>query len=823
MKITTQNDLLHSAPHAKSEQRTNRWKVWPLWSYLRHSSQRVLAVAWCEILLQARSVVSWVMLAAFTLLTVLYARSQVSINTTYISNGQAAVAICGYAASFLYFLLPFLHANTFARDRQRQMHQLVWTRPLASLEYALGKGLGAVGISLLLCWLPLVAGWLMASIARGQIQPVGLWLTLLLVVGAGSVLVVLCALLWIALAPSLGLLGALLTAGVVVYVDVVFAKSMLFLKNLTAATLFVSPSIGFGPDGTLLFWQRTSYVLGGLFCLSLLLLIYQVRERLGIVRLRHLLSTALLIILTSALLFASIATYQTAGTSYTDAGSLTAKPVQATTSNYKIDVRADPASGEVQGTVSFTLTPQKMPVSSFVIGLNPGLHVRQVEALPTMSGSTQALSFTETSAGWTTVHVQGASMESSSALNLRILYAGQMVLGRDDYRVAVGGYGRDNGISWTQNYFYLSFLGQGAGELLGAAGSWYPLPFTQQALDAGERIPVDELHLRFPSSFKVWSGLAGVTRTSDGNWQELSARPHAGLPLALAAALSNARPESVDGFSFWHQGDMPDPMQLQTYRLSIQEARTLNLWLAPTSMPATFQTVVVPILPFPVMGPGLLLLPETPGSNGLAPLNGGPYTLKVIARYTAWQLARSWWLNAALFPFTPLTGEPDTQNTSSSTSIAPTNALLTMLSAYSAVVITDRVIGLNFFTTEMQVCSQAYALTSSSQNSQQEQDIQNEMTALGTTCIFSELVPFRLQLMDKVGFNGLTSFLQQYALAHALQKTDMRAFLQQASALAGKDITPEAAPYICPNDGKNTPAGGAADPLTCLNEMYSGT
>ncbi len=823
MKITTQNDLPLFAPHAESEQRTSDGRIWSLLSSLRRSNQRVLAVAWCELLLQARSIVSWVMLAAFTLLTVLFARSQVSTSTIYISNGQAAVAICGYAASFLFFLLPFLHINTFARDRQRQMHQLVWTRPLVSLEYALGKGFGAVCISLLLSWLPLVAGWLTSSIARGQIQPPGLWLSLLLVVGAGSVLVVLCALLWIALIPSLGLLGALLTAGVVVYVDVVFAKSMLFLKNLTAATLFVSPSIGFGPDGALLFWQRTSYVLGGLFCLSLLLLVYQMRERLGIAKLRHLFSTALLIILAGGLLFASIATYQTVGASYTDTGSLTAKPVQATTSNYKIDVSADPASGNVQGAVSFTLTSQGRSISSFVIGLNPGLRVRQVDALPTTSGNTQALPFTETSAGWTTIHMQGTSVESSSSLNLHILYAGQMVLGRDDYKVAAGGYGRENGISWTQNYFYLSFLGQGAGELLGAAGSWYPLPFTQQALDAGERIPVDELHLRFPSSFKVWSGLAGVISISSGNWQELTARPHAGLPLALAAALSDARLESVDGFSFWHQGETPDPMQLQTYRLSIQEARTLNLWLAPTSMPTTFQTVVVPMLPFPVVGSGLLLLPETPGSNGLVPLNGGPYTLKVIARYTAWQLARSWWLNAAFFPFAALTGEPDTQNASSSTSIAPTNALLTMLSAYSAVVITDRVIGLNFFATEMQVCSQAYALTSSSQNLQQEQDIQNEMTALGTTCIFSELVPFRLQLMDNVGFNGLTSFLRQYAFAHALQKTDMRQFLQQASTLAGKDITPEAAPYICPNDGKNTPADGAVDPLTCLNEMYSGT
>ncbi|HEU5379772.1 MAG TPA: hypothetical protein VFV38_30480 [Ktedonobacteraceae bacterium] len=827
MKTTTQNAWLRSAHLAGPKLKVKNRRIKMLWSSWQHSIMRILSVAWCEALLQTRSIVSWVMLAVFTLLTVLYARVQVSSSTIYLSNGQVAVTVCGYTASFVYFLLPFLYVNTFARDRQRKMHQLVWTRPQAAVEYALGKGLGAVGISMLLSWIPLVVGWLTASIARGEVQPVGLWLQMLLVVGAGAVLVTLFGLLCIVLTSPVGLLGALLTAGVVVYVDVVFAKSMLFLKNLTAITLFASPSIGFGPDSSLLLWQRLSYVVGGLCCLSLLALVYQLRERLGVAQFRHVLSTILLLSLTGSMLFASISTYQMVGASYTDPGLMSGKPVQAATTNYNVDVTADPASGDVQGSVSFTLTPQGKLGPGFIIGLNPGLHVRRVEALSTSGGDERALPFVETSAGWTRITVQGTNLANGLALNLHINYTGQMVLGRNDYAAPTGGYGQSNGISWSQNYFYLSFLGQGTGELLGTAGSWYPLPLTQQALDAGTRIPVEELHLRFPASFKVWSSLGNVVRTSDGKWQEIVAQPHAGLPEALAAVLSSAQQGSVRGLSFWHQGDLPDQMQLLTYWLSMKEAQALNLWLAPDSSSTAFQTVVVPILPFPVVGPGLLLLPETPGSNGLDFMNGSPYTPTAIARYTARQVARSWWLNAAFFPFTLLLGGLDTQNPDASTSVAPTNALLNMLSEYSAVVITDKTIGANFFTNEMQVCSEKYTLTSSGSsnaaNSQQEEILRQEMIRLGTTCLSMELVPYRLSLTKGVGFARLTSFLQQYARAHTQQKTDMRQFLQQAGILASKDIIPEAAPYICPGGEKTTPAGGSADPLACLSENYSGT
>ena len=818
MKTTTQNDWPGSAPRIKPERQGSGRRALSLWLFLRQACTRVLSVAWCEILLQLRSIVLWVMLAAFTLLTVLYARTQVSNNTNYSSNQQATVAICTYAASFIFFLLPFLFMNIFARDRRHQAHQLIWTRPLASAEYALGKGLGAVGISFLASWTPLLIGWLATSVFRSSVQPLLLWLQMLLVVGAVDILITLCTLFLVALFSPLAVLGALIPAGLVVYVDIAFPKSMLFLSDITATTLFASPGVGFGPDGTLLLWQRFSYVMGGLFCLGSLMLIYQVRERLGAVQVRHILSTTLFLIVTGGILFASVLTYQVKGAAYTDSGLLTAKPIQATTSQYELDVTANPTSGEVHGTASFVLTPQGAQGSGFFIGLNPGVHVQQIELLSTNASNMSTISFAEVTAGWTRIELQGTGFEVGQAVDLRISYAGQMILGRDDYAQAASGYGLSEGVSWSQDYFYLSYLGQGMGELLGAAGSWYPLPFTQQALDDGMRIPIDEMHLRFPKSLKVLSGLASATTTLDGDWQEIIAQPHASLPVALAVALSSAQQESVDDLSFWYQGEAPDQIQLSTYRATMQEFQAMNHWLAPAGTSQVFQTVIVPMLPLPAVGAGLLLLPERPALN---PAN--PITLTTMARIAAGNLAQAWWLNAALFPFTTLTGGSDTQNPEPSTSIQPTNALLDMLSQYSAAVITGAVIGSNFFTNEMNICAQAYALPPSQTESQQAQVLQQEMARLGTSCMPMELVPYRLSFTKGVGFARLTSFLRQYAFAHTEQKTDMRQFLHQASILAGKNIIPEAAPYICPGGEKTTPAQGAADPLTCLNENYSGT
>lgn len=831
MQTTTPSVSQPFAPPASAE--AQRGALHGIWSHGRDFCRRCWAIARCECILQTRSIVFWVMLAVFTLLTILDARGQVSSTTIYMSDGDAAVATCAYTTSFLFFLLPFLHANTFLRDRLRKVQSLVWSRPLTSWEYALGKGIGAIGINLVLTWLPLFAGWITVSMARGSVQPIGIWLLLALAVSGAVILITGASLLLIAITSPAGLLGALMVAAPITYMDIVSPKSMLWLNNLTGQTLFVSPTIGFGLDTPLLFWQRFSYLLGGLFFLLLAVLFVQLRERLGVARWYHLLCTLLLLLLVGGTAISSIVTFQQIGASYTNVGAVTTKPAQATTSHFTIAVQADPGNGSVQGTSSFLLTPAPSLSNSFIIGLNPGLHVQHVSAQTPTGDNKQSLAFSEISPGWTSIHVAGTPLASGQPLKLTIVYGGSMLFSRDDYAMAKGGYGIQHaiGTSWTLDFYYLSYLGRGTGELLGAAGSWYPLPYTQQALDAGTRITVDQLQLQLPTSYKVWNGLSQGTWTTRGNWHVLTAQPHTGLPVALVAALSN--PQKDNANNFWYQGGAPDATELLTDQVLIKEAQNLNTWLAPHTMPTTFQTVIVPMLPFPVVGDGLLLLPDALyssayGEGGL--MGGSPYTREAIARIMGFQLAYNWWLNADEFPFAMPSGGGDTQNPNPSTAPTPVDAILDMLGSYSAVVITDQTIGGHFYAQEMSICSQIFKLDSAnsgSTNYQMDphyQALQHAATNLGTTCGGLELLPDKLAQTRGVGFSGLTTFLQQYAQAHVQQKVDMRQFLQKASKLVGFDITNQAAPYICPGNPKiPTGSNGTSDPLSCLNMQYAGT
>jgi ABC-type transport system involved in multi-copper enzyme maturation permease subunit len=793
-----------------------------VWFLMESTCRRLWATVWCEFLLQVRSAVFWAMLAVLVLLTGLHAWGQVSNAAMYISPGSAAIEIESYLGSFLLFLLPFLHANIFARDRFRNTGPLVWSRPLALWEYATGKGLGAIAASLALTWAPLGAGWLTVSIARASLQPLEMWIWIALLLGAMVVLITCVALLFIAVTSPFGLLGALFVALPITYLNLTSAKSMLWLHNITGQTLFVSTSIGFGPDGTLLFWQRLSYLAIGLVCLCLMILFVQFRERRGIVHWYHLICTLVLLLLFASSALNCITTFQTIGASYTDTGMLTLTPVQATTSSYILDVHVDPGTGQVHGTASFLLTPRAPTLSSFVVELNPGLYVRQISGQDPVSGKDLALPFTQISAGWTRIDTSHTSIATGQAWHLSIQYDGTMLYSRDDYAQPKGGFGFQHAenASWSTNYWYLSYLGQGAGVLLGAAGSWYPLPYTKQALQTGTRISIDQIQVRFPGTYKVWSGLAQGKWSSQGKQQIFAAQPHRSLPVAFLVALEHPQENALN---IWFQGSAPDSVQLLADQYLIQEDKTLISWLRPGGE-TSLQAIVVPILPFPVVGDHLLLLPENDFTTPYSQYTFLNYSNQTIARKMANRLAINWWLNTDYFSFTSVHGESDTQNSSDSTSLQPQNALLDTLGEYSAAVITDQALGGNFYSQEMDVCSKLNDLNmaGTSQTDPVYQSVAQKAQLLGTDCDSLELVPYKIALTKGVGFAGLTRLLQQYAQDHAQQPTDMRQFLQDASKLAGTDITRQTAPYICP--AYNTKiAQDSANPLACLDTEYSGT
>lgn len=796
MEASTQTCSPNSTPRAATKQRIS-----PGAGTSRQMVVRIMAIAGCEIRLQWRSMAYWVMLAAFAVLTGIYAYSQVPTIYNHIDDTQAATAISSYTSGFVLFLLPFLFLGTFARDQQRKVSALLWTRPLTSTEYALGKGLAATLLSLLLSWPPLIVGWLVASIARGNMQPLDLWLGMLLISGAVTILVALFALLCIELTP-LPLLGAIISAGAVLYLNIVLTRSMLMLTDLTAATLFASPSIGFGPDSSLVIWQRLSYLAGGLLCLGLLLLIYQARERLGVVRLQQWIGTSLLIVITGTLLFSSTSIFQTKVAQANDPGQVV-DPVKADITRYSLEATADPASGLIHGTATFLITVAEPIGDTFSIGLNPGLHVQQFSAIEEATNSSQPLRFVER-LGWTSINTGKAGIVPGHPARVRITYAGQMALGRDYYAAAAPGVASSTGIG--TNYFYFGYLGQGMGALPGAAGSWFPLPWTHQALDTyGTRLPIETLRLRFPGSFQVLSALGTPVRTADGQW-ELNITPHGSLPVALAAILQAPRSIPVSGATLWYQGTAPDQAQLHAYTIAAQETQAFNRWLGNSKTGEKLNIVRVPLLQIPLLGPGMLFIPEK-----IISALGLPITDITVSRLTANYLADAWWLNATLIPFQPAIGEPTMQVPYQITAPLPQSYLLKMLSAYSAVVITDQIIGQDFLKREMSICQQIHDKPALLQNNL----VQNQMLQMGLTgCIDSELALYKLQ--QQLGSTRLTSFLQQYASLHAQQRTDLRDFLKQAGVLVGHNIAPEAGPYIC--SGRVALQTGTPDPLACIDQ-----
>ena len=775
--------------------------------------ERVWAIAEYELRLQLRSVAFWLMLTAFIVLAGVFARGQVT-GYTYVSAGTAAGNIGSYISSFVCFLLPFLFLMTFQRDQMRKVTPLLWTRPISSLEYALGKGIGAVLVSFLVSWPAHLVGWIVASSLRGGLQPLDIWLMVLLIESAVYALVALATLFFIELMP-ISLLGMLISIGLTLYLNIVPQKSTVILLNLTAAGLYLSDSIGLGPDTPTVLWQRLTYLALGLLFLALLLLVYQARHRLGIARLRHWLSTAILLLLAIVLVMLSIGQYQNAVATARDPGP-TGNPVNAETSQYHLQVTASPESGQVQGIATFLVTAKEKIGSTFTIGLNPGLHVQHITQTNNGQGSSRELAFTEKN-GWTNIRTQDAGIQPGNTIQLTITYAGTMTLGRDYYASPIPGYGLDNGSTQQVDYFYLSYLGQGTGALLGTAGSWFPLPWTQQALGSyGTRLPIDEIDLRVPATTNVFCALAKPVRSADGQWQEIKLTPHASLPVAFVAMLHNAQTINLHNASFQFQGTYPDQTQLTTAALAIQETQALYQWFTPGEAGSALTVIRMPIIQIPFLGPGLLLLPENPATPPAL-----PQTERAMARFNAGELAQAWWLNATPNPLYIYNSEPDLQITYAGTILLPYSHLVNMLSAYSAAVITDRVIGQGALAQEMNLCKQSYQASTQAPSYNNNGPLQMSSDQLITMtlqkigidgCEYSDLILYQMQ--QQIGPEKMADFLRNYATQHTHSLMSLHDFLKQASVLMGHDMVSEAASYIC--SGRQAGLADKSNPLGCI-------
>jgi hypothetical protein len=732
-----------------------------------------------------------------------------------IDSVSAALAVSTLETNFVLLLLPFLFVNIFARDAQRKVHPLLWTRPLSSAGYALGKGLAAVLLSVFLGLFPLIIGWITVSIARGAVQPPGLWLNMALVQAASDMLVTLFALLCISLTP-LPIIGSVICAGLVVYLNIFSTKTMLSLTNLTAEGIYYSQSIGFGPDSTLLLLQRQFFVVSGVFSLGLFIFVFQWRERQALALLRHRIATILLVLVMGGLLVSLTGSFQNAVASYGDLGAAPVEPSNASVSQYRLQVQADPHSGFIKGTAIFILTPPPAGAKDVFVALNPGLQVQSVVVSDGHDGSVTGkhTSF-QSSSGWIRLTFGETSFIQGRPVQVAMTYAGHIEMSRDNYMQAVLGLGSRGG--GGANSIFLSYVGQDIAFLQGSGGYWYPLPWVHQVLANGNRPPLAEVRLRLPSSVQVLSSAGTLERSSDGQWQYLLVQPRGILPMAFVAALASSNQDTtVDGATIFYRGSDLDPQRIRMYHLMSQQAIALHGWLRPSVNTVThWNTVIVPILQNPVVGPGLLFVPENPLT-----LYDGPNTDIAAYRFAGEQVAQAWWSSILPFPTRYSNEAAFSQQPYDYIAFNTSGSLLTMLSTYSAAITTAQLVQQNFLEREMTICQGMHDNAAGGKGGvidpQKDQQLRNAMYPLGIDfCVDSELLLYHLQ--NRIGMAAITQFLQQFIVQHVQAPPDIRAFLAAIGKLQGHDISSEAGTYIC-TGGYSVPPG-SSDPLACLQEM----
>lgn len=790
------------------------WRRWSKWTiYVRQSLRRIYAVSGCELRIQLRSPALWIIAILTILTTIGLAVTQRPAPGKLIDSGIAAVIVCEGEALFTILLLPFLLSGMFARDKRWRFASLLWTRPMASTEYAWGKGLAAITLSLLISLPPLIVGWVAIGIVQGGVQPLIPWLSMIPVVATIEVLAALFALLCINLFPW-PLLGALASSGIILYLGFIRPQTLLEITNLVAGTVFYSLSIGFGPDESLLFAQRVAYLALGLLCLFLLALVFQIKERRGIVLRRHRVTLVIAGVLAVTLVLSAVINFSAVASSYQALGPAPSSPAQANITRYQLDVTLDPGTGTVNGKAKFVLTPIQAHSKTFFFALNPGLRVQNVfsaDLSPSIdtslvsSGAGAAMLFSS-SLGWTHIDLSSTAFAQGSPVQLTIEYVGHLVINRDYYALPIQAFGP--GKTSRPNTF-LDYIGQGTALLEGSgSGDWYPLPWTQQAIAAyGNRQVFDDVNIRIPATYKVFCSLASPEYTEDGQWQTINVHPDGVLPMAFLVALASPSQTQLSGIKVFYDGAKPVG-QIELFdQEMIQQFQAINRGLGFTAADTSSQSwlgVIVPLIQKPVVGPGLLLLPEIPM------LDNAFYSTTAQYRIPAQAVAEAWWLNAMQFSnvgFNDL--RPSLQNPSGGVFFPFSSQLLfSMFAGYTGAVITDALTP-GFLVREMAVRETFHREPNSAD------PLQAYM--LGIDCCGLTDPPLVLyHLEQKIGSSKVTQLLQQFVNLHTQIPASTRDFLVLASKVSGRDITPDAIPYLCPA----VPAAATAtsNSFQCLND-----
>jgi ABC-type transport system involved in multi-copper enzyme maturation permease subunit len=776
----------------------NRWSIL---TAFRVRLGLIAVVALYEIRLHRRSPAFWIIQAFFLYTAVTGVLFVGSLAATTVPTSMTA----SRAIFLSFFFLPMLFARTFARDRARRFRPMLWSRPVAPAEYALGKALGASLLGMWLACTLLFTGWVTLALVGATIPPPLLWLSLTPFVLVAPVLAVSLALLCVSVLP-LPFLGALLSAALLCGLDIFTPQTLLRLNPGALTDFYYGSTLGFGPDLSLMLGEALVFLSTALLILALLMLALQMRERYGTSLKVHWFGSAGMAAVALALLLTSLLHFQASATQYQAPGPAPA-PRTGTVDHYHLTLTLDPSKGELTGRATFALTLAQQSTNSFSLLLNPGLTVSRVFFAP----AGIALPF-HSSPGWTTVDVSKLSLVARQPVILTIVYAGDLELDRDDYAPQpFPGLQVSSSSSFSPSEIR-DYSGQGIAFLEGT-GDWYPQPWLNSAaIVQGNHQVFEQLSVRLPASFRVFCALGTPHLSPDGQWKELDIQPAGPLPSAFLAALATPEQMVMHASAVYYQGLQPSGAAAADSAW-MQQIPLLDAWLGPTS--TTWIGVVVPFINQVVVGPGLLLLPDAPTNTGGSGITSAYYTSQMtLARTAAGELASAWWSNA-IQVHSPNAGtfsnEPASLQTPGGRVMLPTNEspLLDALAAFSAGEIASRVLGQDFaaqqlatlrgLATSLEPSSNEPGSAPTSAQIAEQNALETRATNLGLTNVNPGADLALVHLQSELGLPAMTRLFQQFIRDHVRAPATLQDFIAAASLALGHDFGPEIRPYLSPD------------------------
>jgi hypothetical protein len=765
----------HSFPN---QQKQSSWQT----------PRRVLSIALYELLQQLRSIAFWMLISVCTAITgvIVYGSNQ---------NQPAAIAyvtIASVAGRVSLILIPLLLFSIFHRDFRHGMRPLIWTRSVTSVQYASGKTIAAVFLSVLALFFPLVLSWLLSDLHFGEMVLLDPFVKLFFVMAICNIFLALFSLVWIALLPGKPLPGVIIGCATAILLTGFISQPPLSLLNMNKGAFFYSFSVGFGPDSPLLTDQAFFMLALALLCLGILMIIYQYTERLGILRLRAFLGSVLLILLAGASAISIASNFQSLMTNYQSAGSATVMPANAQMDHYTLNINADPDAGTLQGTAAFTLTLNASGSQTLTFLLNPGLQVQRI-TLGTENSATISVPF-HSSLGWTSFALKASSFAQGQATQVSIMYAGHLITGRDAY---AGPNGMNDVLGANLGTYnpnpVQSYLGQGLGMLGGAdEGNWYPLPWTQQLVgNSSTRLDVENIRVHLPATTHIFSN---ITSHMVSGGQEIAVQPDAALPTAFLAFMDRPEQTMFANATLLYQGATPESRDMSSYRVLLQQLQKMGTLfnLAPI---AHWQAIILPFLQAPIVTPGLAWLPEYPLFNNTG-LN--MQSSSVATGLAAQEIAFAWWTNALTQNVQINSSSSTAQQPAGSISIRalyhyPVDTTL-FLSYYSSVAVAYQSIG-HSMQQHMFAWCQSYTKTTDQELDQRNALIAQMMQYGFGSCSTQDLSLFSLE--QSYGQVSVEHFMQQLADANRNQILTIARFIAQASTFFHHDVTSLLAPNLC--------------------------